>query len=231
MTTTNWPDTFTDFPCAYSTVILEALDRLLPASGTFLDPCAGSGRCFDLERPGRTIVGTEIEPEFAALHPRTIVADATALPFATASFTGGYCSPSYPNRMNGDYTAPGWTKDPTGRRNYSLSKRWLARDADATLHAHNTARYGERRHPGTYWLIHALIWAEVARVVRPGGIFIVNCKDLPRMEVTEPHVALLVDTGFTITHRERVHPPGYRNGAHASLRVDHEDIVVLTRGG
>ena len=224
-----WPEKFVAHPAVYSAVILAAIDRLLPASGTFIDPMAGSGRCFNLERGDRHIVATEIEPEFAALHPRTICADATALPFATSSLDGGFCSPSYPNRMNGDYTAAGWTKNSTGRRNYSLSKRWLARDADAVLHSHNTSRYGERRKPGFYWLLHALVWGEVARVVKPGGVFIVNCKDLPRLPVTEPHVALLIDAGFTEVHREQVRPPGYRFGENSKLRVDHEDIVVLVR--
>jgi SAM-dependent methyltransferase len=226
-----WPDTFVSHPAPYSRVILEAIDRLLPASGTFLDPMAGSGKIFNLERPGRTFVATEIEPEFAALHPRTLLADATRLPFDSASFDGGATSPTYPNRMAGDYAPPGWTKNPKGRRSYSLSKRWLARDASLELAPTNTARYSTRRGVENYWWLHAKIWAEVARVIRPGGIFVLNTKDTVQALVTDPHVRLLTDAGFEEVHREIVKPPGYRNGANRHLRVGHEDIVVLRREG
>ncbi len=226
---TAWPDTFVSHPAPYSRVIIEAIDRLLPASGTFLDPMAGAGRCFSLERDDRTFVATEIEPEFAALHPRTIVADATRLPFATAGFDGGACSPTYPNRMAGDYAAAGWTKNPRGRRSYSLSKRWLARDAEAMLHPNNAARFSTKRGIENYWWLHNAIWSEVARVIRPGGTFILNTKDSTAALVTDPHVRLLTDAGFTEVHREVVRPPGYKFGTNRHLRVGHEDIVVLVR--
>jgi hypothetical protein len=229
VTVVTWPESFTDHPAPYSAVIIEAIDRLLPTRGTYLDPMCGTGRCFDLETSTRHILGTEIEPEFAALHPRTICADATALPFATASLTGGFCSPAYPNRMAGDYTAAGWTRNPKGRRNYSLSKRWLARDPGVVLHRNNTARYSVRRDVDRYWTLHASIWSEMARVVRVGGTFILNTKDLPADLVTGKHVALLVEAGFVAVDHHRVHPPGYRNGAHRELRVEHEDVVVLVK--
>lgn len=225
---TTWPDTFVEHPCPYSRVILETIDRLLPASGTFLDPMAGSSKCFDLERPGRVFVATEIEPEFAALHPRTILADATRLPFATASFDGGACSPVYPNRMT-DYVPAGWTKNPKGRRSYSLSKRWLARDAEVVLHPNNAARFSTRRGIGDYWWIHRAVWAEVARVTRPGGTFVLNTKNTAAALVTEPHARLLTAAGFTEVHREQVRPPGYRMGRNREVRADTEDIVVLVR--
>jgi hypothetical protein len=225
---TTWPDTFVSHPAPYSRVILEAIDRLLPASGTFLDPMAGSAKCFDLERYGRTIVATEIEPEFAALHPRTILADATRLPFASASFAGGACSPVYPNRMT-DYVPAGWTKNPKGRRSYSLSKRWLARDASLELAPTNTARYSTRRGIADYWWLHRSIWTELARVIRPSGTFVLNTKNSTAALVTEPHVRLLMAAGFEEVHREQVRPPGYRMGRNRELRADHEDIVVLVR--
>jgi SAM-dependent methyltransferase len=225
---TVWPDRFPSHPAPFSDCILAVIDEFLPESGVFLDPMCGSGRCFELEWPGRLIVGTEIEEEFAALHPKTTVADATHLPFGTAVFDGGFTSPSYPNRMNGDYTGPGWTKNPHGRRNYSLSKRWLARDETVVLHEHNTARYGVKRGMAHYWNLHFRIWGEVARVVKPGGIFVLNTKDLPGVAVTNYHIELLEDEGFVVDYRMPVFPPGYRYGANRE-RVDHEDIVVLRR--
>jgi hypothetical protein len=224
-----WPDTFVDHPAPYSRVILEAIDRLLPTSGAFIDPMAGSGRCFDLERDGRIIAATELEPEFARLHPRTICADATRLPFATASFDGAFTSPTYPNRMAGDYSGAGWTLNPKGRRNYSLSKRWLARDAGLELAPTNTARFSTRRGIDNYWWLHRSIWAEVARVVRQGGCFVLNAKDVIGTPVTDVHVRLLVAAGFEEVHREQVFPPGYRNGTNRHLRVGHEDVVVFIR--
>lgn len=227
---TEWPEKFPEHPAPYSKVILDTIDEVLPTVGAYLDPMCGSGRCFELERNGRIVVGTEIEPAFAALHPRTIVADATKLPFGNRSFDGGFCSPTYPNRMNGDYTAPGWTKKPDGRRNYSLSVRWLERNADVELRQNNTARFSIRRDIARYWEVHRAIWMEVARVIRPGGIFILNTKDLPSVPVTEPHVWILTTAGFTEKERYRVRPPGYRNGANRDIRVEGEDIVVFQRG-
>lgn len=224
-----WPDTFPAHPAPYSAVIVTTLDELLPTSGIFLDPMCGTGKCFELERDDRVIMGTEIEPTYAALHPRTLQADATALPFPTGMFDGGFCSPTYGNRMGVDYTAPGWTKNPKGRRNYSLSARWLARDARVVLHRNNTARYGTKRGLREYWRLHRLIWAEVGRVTRPGGIFLLNAKDLPKMAITDGHVELLTAAGFREVDRRRVYPPGYRNGANRDLRVDGEDVVTLVR--
>jgi SAM-dependent methyltransferase len=223
-----WPERFTAHPAPYSDCILTAIDEALPAAGVFLDPMCGSGRCFELERPGRVVVGGEIEREFAALHSKTMVADATRLPFGAGAFDGGFTSPAYPNRMAGDYTGPGWTKNPKGRRNYSLSKRWLARDERVVLHRHNTARYGVKRGIAEYWDLHLRIWGEVGRVVKPGGVFVLNAKDLPGMTVVDGHVEMLEAAGFAVEYRMPVFPPGYRYGANRH-RVDHEEIVVMRR--
>jgi hypothetical protein len=76
-------------PARFTDVIIERVQRILDAEhGTpildapaprVLDPFAGTGGVHELI--GYETLGVELEPEWAALHPRTILGDATALPF------------------------------------------------------------------------------------------------------------------------------------------------------
>ena len=87
-------------PARFNDRILEAADQLLgPRLGWILDPFAGTGRVHELRRSGRFTIGVEIEPEWAAMHPRTIVGSALALPFGAETFDAIVTSPTYGNRM------------------------------------------------------------------------------------------------------------------------------------
>src|SRR3982750_3152473 len=81
--------------------ILGLLAELVGDGSMVLDPFAGIGRIHQLEDLDRGIIteGVEIEPEWAALDPRTRLGDATALPeHWAAAFDAVVTSPCYGNR-------------------------------------------------------------------------------------------------------------------------------------
>lgn len=101
-----------DHPAKFSAPVLGAILDLLdthaapddpkgPPKLRALDPFAGPGGVHELmeERAWLMTEGVELEPEWAAAHPRTRQGDALALPFETASFDALITSPCYGNRM------------------------------------------------------------------------------------------------------------------------------------
>lgn len=87
-------------PAKFTDVILATIaDQLYGVTGRVLDPFAGTGRIHRLARPDLETVGVEIEPEWAAQHPNTVVGDALHLPFPDESFDAICTSPTYGNRM------------------------------------------------------------------------------------------------------------------------------------
>ena len=72
-------------PARFSDPLIAAFATHLPRDRypLVLDPFSGAGGIHAL--PNRT-VGVELEPEWAALHPDTVVGDARNLPFDDATF-------------------------------------------------------------------------------------------------------------------------------------------------
>lgn len=90
-------------PAPFTPAVLDRMFELLPPGpARILDPFAGNGIRFHeaaIDR-GYDSVGVELEPEFAAAHPRNIVGNATRLTrFDDDSFDAALSSPSYANRM------------------------------------------------------------------------------------------------------------------------------------
>jgi SAM-dependent methyltransferase len=178
-------------PAVFSDAVLDTFRRLLDrwhARGTrrLLDPFAGTGRIHELAIDGWETVGVELEPEWAQLHPDTIVGDARTLTFARASFDAVVTSPAYGNRLADSYDA----SDPEARRSYAI-------DLGHPLTGNNGAgmQWGD-----DYRELHAAVWAECVRVLRPEGLLLLNCKDHQRdgqiIRVTGWHVRTLVELGL-----------------------------------
>lgn len=212
MTTTRHPAKFTD-------TILDAIAPHIRPGWRVLDPFAGTGRIHALaERCGATSVGVEIEPEWAELHPLTVVGNALDLPADwTCSFDAVVTSPTYGNRMADHHEA----KDSSRRITY---RHTLGR----ALNEENSGKlqWGKR-----YREFHERAWAEAARVARHR--IILNASDHiragERQHVTSWHVDTIEALGFVPVGIHEVPTPRMRLGANASLRVAHEYVVVFDR--
>ena len=84
-----------------------------------------------------------------------------------------------------------------------------------------------------YRALHVAVWTECRRVLKPGGIFVLNVKDHIRggvlQEVTNWHAVTLLMLGFVCTRRVHVPCPGQRHGANGHLRVDYESVIQLRK--
>lgn len=212
-------------PARYTRTVLEvACGYLPPAPARVLDPFAGVGTIHELAELGYATAGVELEPEWASSHSRTVVGDATALPFADGTFDAVLTSPAYGNRMADRYAG-----DPSGSRRitYRIALgRELSDGSGAAL------QWGD-----AYRDLHRRAWAEARRVLRPGGRLILNISDHVRagrrMFVADWHVATLLELGFTLAAAATVDTPRMRFGANHGARVEGELVAAfdLHQGG
>ena len=93
-------------PAKYTDKLLPVFEDILLSyeATTVLDCFAGTGKIHQL--PFST-TGVEIEPEWATMHERTLVADSRTLPFNAGSFDAVCTSPTYGNRMASILIIPG----------------------------------------------------------------------------------------------------------------------------
>lgn len=209
-------------PARYSRALLPVLARALEPAAEFhrvLDPFAGVGGVHQLAEFGHRTTGVELEPEWAHAHPDTLCADARTVGrlFASQSFDALCTSPAYGNRMADTYAG-----DPRGstRRTYRTS---LGRDLTAGSGA--ALQWGD-----SYRALHREVWAAVVPLLRPGGRFVLNCRDHTRkgerQRVTDWHLDTLAELGLELDTLEDVDTPGWRYGANTAERWP-EVVAVL----
>lgn len=209
-----------DHPAVYPPQVLDAIDRALGYSRTVLDPFAGVGGIHALY-PKRQTYGIEIEREWAEQHERTVCGDAAwVLPsYEEGCFDAVATSPAYGNRMADQYDG----RDGSKRFTYRLA---LGRPL-------TPGNSGGLQWGPEYRALHEAVWAECFRVVSPGGLFVLNCKDHirkgRRQFVTAWHVATLCRLGFKYLGRERVPLRGIGLGANGGVRVGFEVVVRMGR--
>ena len=209
-------------PARYTDVLLPVFAELLQGSVRILDPFGGTGKVFELEAllPGAQIEAIEIEPEWAAMHPKTTLGNALALPWPSAHFDAVVTSPTYGNRMADHHNA----KDGSRRITY---RHTLGRE----LHPHNA---GSLQWGDGYRDFHAKAWTEARRVLRPGGRFVLNIKDHirrgHRQQVTAWHCEALQALGFVEVEHKRVDCPGQRFGQNGHARIDYESVILFELG-
>jgi tRNA G10 N-methylase Trm11 len=204
-------------PARFSPTVLAEIQ--FHVYGKVLDPFAGTGKIHRLSRC--ETYGVEIEPEWAIWDPRTIVGDATALPFEDEFFDCIATSPCYGNRF-ADHHVPG-----------KATQRTYRQDLGRALHPQSAGKLHWDRGPA-YREFHVRAWHEAARVLEPEGRFILNISDYickGRIEpVSEWHLSALRDLGFELRHRTLVPTRRMKHGRNHEARVEGEWVFVLTRG-
>ncbi len=168
-------------PAKYSAgVIVDAFARLIPAPALVLDPFGGVGGIHHLRKLGEyRTVAVEIEREWAMASPgHTVQGDSTCLPFADDTFDAVATSPAYGNRMA--------DSNPPSPKNANFVARKYQFLLGRKMHPNN----GSSMHFGVpYRKLHTEVWREVRRVLRPGGVLLLNMKDHIRRGVPQPVVA------------------------------------------
>jgi SAM-dependent methyltransferase len=211
-------------PAAYSEDLLPVFAELLSLGGRkvrmVLDPFAGTGRIHQLEEWGFETTGVEIEPEWAALHERTTVGNALALELEDESFDAICTSPTYGNRNADHHEA----YDGSTRRSYR-------HDLGRKLHKDNSGRL---QWGPSYREFHVKAWREITRVLRAGGLLVLNIKDHiragRRQHVAGWHVTTLCRMGYVLLQHEEVAAPGMRLGANGALRFP-EQVYLFAKEG
>lgn len=196
MTTTTTTDA-PRHPAKFSDPLIPVLaslvrqeQRRLGRPVRILDPFAGVGRVHRLAVPDLVeTVGIELEPEWAACHPDTIVGDSLEwMRGVAASMALGadrpfdliVTSPTYGNRFADQHNA----QDGSTRRSYRHDLgRPLSPGSSAGL------QWGK-----AYWLFHAEAYRLIRGVLRPptdadpGGLLLLNVSDFIRHKAVVPAV-------------------------------------------
>lgn len=222
-----------------------------------LDPFAGTGRIHML-RPDFNTIGVEIEPEWALMSPYTTIGNALDLPdIWTDMFAAIATSPTYGNRMADHHNAQEVCRlcSGTGSLRADIST-FAAPDVIASFRCPDcngvgnneykrltyTHQLGHALHPdnsgGMQWgkkykEFHAKAWIEAIRVLRPGGLFLLNCKNHIRkgevQEVTEWHIRMLVTLGCHVLEEYKLPVKSMKFGTNRDNRIDYELIVALQK--
>jgi tRNA G10 N-methylase Trm11 len=232
-----------------------------------LDPFAGTGerlgeirdRVREHRRPKIQTTGVELEPEWVACAPfgDVLVGNSMYLPLKWSNRFGAVItSPCYGNRFADshenrdkckrcDGEGVVWSLGDQGAqivcplcKGSKLSvRRSYTHDLGRKLDPNNAGamHYGER-----YRALHRAVWEEVFRVLKPGGLFILNIKDHvrdhKRIRVSEWHRRTILKLGFEVDGRGQhgmastilVPLGGLRHGANR-IRIPNEIVYVFRK--
>lgn len=205
-------------PAKYSDALLPVLQAAVrdPEFSCVLDPFAGTGKIHQLTN---LTVGVELEPEWAEMHPDTLVGNALDLPFGPGEFDAVVTSPTYGNRMADHHNA----KDTSKRNTY---RHALGRE----LHDDNS---GAMQWGPDYREFHKECLHEMWRVLRDGGRLVINMKDHirkgVRQEVTAWWKLAAVGVGFQFIEEKQIPLQGNGFGANGHVRTEYESVLIFVK--
>lgn len=232
--------------CRFSTYLIEPIvtafadhlaalhaEALRQYELVLLDPFGGTG-----ERLGEIAKGLGASP-YAIELEQVYVDEARALGvtwvhqgdsrnlvYFDGSILAAVTSPAYPNGMTDNHHA----RD-TSRRNTYIH-RIRETHPDYELHPDNPAGLSARSSKKGYAKmleVHAAVWAEMFRVMMPGGIFIVNTKNTPHIPFTAHTKQQLLDAGFELVEHRTVEARGNNHQQHADRKVAVEDLLIVRK--
>jgi hypothetical protein len=239
----------TKHPAKFSDPIVDQLRRIvdkeqkrLGRAITVLDPFAGVGRIHLLASSNIATTGVEIEPEWASCQGHTIPADCRRFlsehpyrAWVDGVITPGHpppsgvhngwdvvaTSPCYGNRFADSHDA----RDGSTRRSYTHDLgRKPSEGSSATLH------WGT-----AYKEFHADVYALIWKVLRPGGLFVLNVSDIVRQRTLLPtswwHEGAAMGAGFELVPRGTVRVPTKRMRYGENHGHDEVETGQATRAG
>jgi len=208
-------------PAKYTDALLPTMARMLSGSCRILDPFGGTGKVFLLKKwlHLAQIEAIEIEPEWAAMHPKTMLGNALALPWHNNYFDAIVTSPTYANRMADSHVA----RDASRRNTYTHA-------IGHKLHPENS---GHMQWGTEYKEFHIAAWKEARRVLCDNGVFILNIKDhirdSQRIEVTDFHINTLLNLGFRFVVEVKIDCPGNGYGQNGNVRIPYESVIKFEK--
>lgn len=192
-----------------------------------LDPFGGVGKIHGLALMGCCTISHELEWEWVAQGPGQLGAadgcnvqgNALQLPFRDGSIDVVITSPTYGNRMADKHNA----QDGSRRNTYTHA-------IGRKLHEQNS---GGMQWGKAYREFHRTAWGEVARVLKPGGLFVLNVSDHVRkgevVGVSRWHRGVVVRLGMELVREDRIETPRLRFGENHGARVDGEMVYSFVK--
>ena len=207
-------------PATYPQAVMAIFRDIIPTGSRVLDPFGGVGTIHEL-RPDVETHAIEIEAEWAAASPHTTHGDSTRAGdlFPVGHFDAIATSPAYGNRLaDAFYNAA----DAQSRNSYALDLGRALDDGNgAGMHFAKDGRYED---------LHRAVWAAVVPLLRPGGLFVLNCKDFQRdgklMRPTGWNLEVLTGLGLRVVDLHTLPAKGL---PFASAAPMSELVVVLRK--
>lgn len=213
-------------PAKYSDVFIPIFADLLKDCEVVLDPMAGTGKLAMIKEFGfrGKVVCNDIESEWKNGEDYLVdewhCSDASHMEWAEDNSFDAICtSPTYGNRMADNFVS----KDGTKRITY---RHYLGHE----LKEGNT---GYMQFGGKYCDKHREIYAECMRVLKPGGLMVVNVSNHIRagaeIPVVDFHRETLESLGAKFEKEIQVKTPRMGFGANSKARVEYESILIFRK--
>ena len=212
-------------PAKYNDKFIPIFADILKDKERVLDPFAGVGKIgliknfgFNGEIYANDIESDWIEPnEFKCDH--VTIEDSEFLNHEDEFFDAICTSPTYGNRMADHHNA----KDGSMRNTYT---HCIGHD----LENGNT---GKMQWGIEYREKHERIYKNLCRMLKCGGIFVLNVKNFIKkgkeIDVTQFHIDVLGEYGLEVEGCIKVPVNSNGFGANGKIRVDHEWIIILKK--